>query len=231
MLIFKDEKTVTGMLKKSLFGEFRSLYNIEDYGFCFSIVRGRYSLGYACFYETAYGNIECAVEFSSYESMVFGETFDIKTASTKRNEFIAFCHENGINADISDHFLTLLEMTALGEKVSFPALSGSKVSEELLSEILVCRAMVLGGDEPGALSKAIEIHFELKEINKIYPFGYSNREFMDVWNVNMKKQKRIKAMCKYLDYLGKCATAMRRKIELETLIEIATLNKIEYENT
>ena len=221
MELFRSKKIIEGMMRKSLYGMLRVMYDIESYGFAFSLIMGKEKLAYACFYNTDSGNTECVTEFSNYESMLFGEVYDGKPTHIKRKEFVTFCHENGIGANVTDYFLSLLGRMAVGEKISPPALSGSTVSGELLGEALACRHLLISGDELALISKIAEVHSMLSSIDRDqFPFGYSHRYFNEAWNLNLKKAKRAKGFSDYIIYISECAQKIGRMIESHFLLEL-----------
>ena len=216
MLVFENAKHIEAMLNASLLGSYRTQIAIEDYGYAFSLIHGNKDLGYACFYYSG-GSLCVAVEFSSYDSMLFGEMYDNVSRDIKKRKFITFCQENGIDEIFSTYWLTLLERIAIGEKISIPDLSGSTASYELQVMLTKARREILGMDDEGIYTVLCELHLEFVELEKSYPFGYSHKPFLKMGKVYGKRGSRFNAYVGFFEYLGACVLRIRQAIENEVL--------------
>lgn len=222
MQVFREAKHIEAMLNTSLLGSYRTQVAIEDYGYAFSLIQGNDKLGYACFFYSG-GLLSVAVEFSSYDSMLFGEVYDGASRDLKRQKFVEFCQENGISEIFSNYWISLLERIAVGERVELPDLSGSTISYELHVMLTKAAKEVLVMDELAIYERLAELHLQFSELEKLYPFGYSVQPFEKVTKAFGKRENRFNTYDSYLRYLFACTQQIRQSIENHFLEE--TINE------
>ena len=226
MLVFNEAKHIAPMLNASLFGQcsksgtikgaYATEQMIENYGYAFTLILGSKQLGYAVFFKVG-ASVSVAVEFSDYDSMLFGETYDEIGRDFKKRKFVEFCHKNGIKDIITEYFLELLERIAVGEKVAFPGLSGSDIACELQTLIFKARAIILTLDETNIHKALAGLHAQFEGVDEQYPFGYSAKPFTNMGKTFGKRLKRFMAYESFLTYLSDCNIQLHRKIENEIL--------------
>lgn len=215
MIVIKDKRHINAMLRQSLLGGIVSRSVMLDYGYCFTLINGRDKLGYACFLPGF-----CVVEFSDYDSMLFGEDYGTTSKQEKKNRFISFCRENGIKDSHTDYWLSLLERCAVGEKITMPELSGSLLAKEFLGEVIALRSRIIAGDEIEIFEAMGSLHNTCLAVEQGFPFGYSSKPFLKAWNISMKKKNRFLAYAGFAQYAAGCSEQVRQAIELSNLDEI-----------
>jgi len=219
MLVFKDAKHIEPMLRESLLGSYQTQVMIEDYGYAFSLIHGKEKLGYACFFYSE-GALCVAVEFSSYDSMLFGEVYDGMSRDLKKRQFVEFCQENGISEKFAQYWLSLLERIAVGERVILPGTSKSTISYELQVMLTKAARELAAMDEADIYERLCELHKQFRELETVYPFGYSSKPFEAMGKTFGKRKGRFSAYADFIGYLMDCTKQIHQTIENYFLGEI-----------